>query len=148
MGMSVRRFVFLTDEDVLRFMEFMRANRKPMAKQGRYLVATVAEYRPSRTNEQNAFMWVALLEPAAQQVAPQGQRYTAEAWNEHAKRQFLPDINAKGMSKWMHLPDGTRELAMSTTDLNDEEMTEYLHQLEAYLVSEWGVHIPADPRRI
>lgn len=148
MGMQVRRFVFLTNEDVLRFMEFMRANRKPMAEQGRYLVATVAEYRPNRSNEQNAFMWTALLGPMADQVILSGHRYTDEVWNEQAKKLFLPEINAKGMSKWLHLPDGTRELAMSTTDLNDEEMTLYLHQLEAYAVSELGVRIPADPRRL
>jgi hypothetical protein len=146
MGQKVRRFVFKSDEDVKRFMEFMRANRKPLAQQGRFLQVIVSEYFPDRTVGQNAYMWGVLLTPAAQQVHPGGQEFEPESWNRKAKELFLPEINAKGMSKWRYLENGDRELAMSTSDLDENEMNEYLQKLEAWLVTEWNVHIPADPR--
>jgi hypothetical protein len=142
----VRKFVFFTDADVERFMAFMRANRKPMAEQKRFLQVTVAEYKSNRSNEQNAYMWAGILEPMEQQAMIAGARFKADIWNELGKELFLPDVNAKGQEKWQYLPNGSRRLMMSTSDLNHEEMTLYLHALAAYAVDELGVLLPANPR--
>jgi hypothetical protein len=142
----VRKFVLYTDADVDRFMVFMRANRKPMAEQERYLQIVVSEYKASRSNEQNAYMWVGVLEPTAEQCWSGGARFKAEVWNEYFKELYLPEVNAKGMDKWMMLPNGSRRLMMSTSDLNHDEMTLYLHQISAHAASELGVLLPANPR--
>lgn len=142
----VRKFVLFTDDDVRRFMSFMSANRKPMADQQRFLQVVVSEYKPSRSNEQNAYMWKALLEPIEQQAWSGGARFKAEMWHELAKELFLPELCAKGVHKWQMLPNGSRRLVMGTGDLNRDEMTLYLHQLAAYAADELGVLLPANPR--
>ena len=142
----VRKFVFITRADWLRFVAFMRDNLAPMAAQERYLQAVVSEYKASRSNEQNAYMWAGVLAPVAEQCWVRGERFVDEVWNVHFKKLFLPETNAKGMDKWMYLPNGERELMMSTTDLNHAEMTEYLNQITAYAATELGVKLPANPR--
>lgn len=148
MGQSVRTFIFHTPEDWQQFVAFMREKLAPMAERERYMQAVVSEYRSTRTKEQNAFMWVAILEPMAQQAIVNGVRYKAEAWNELCKELFLPETCAKGVSKWEMLPNGGRRLVMSTTDLNDAEMTVYLHEIAAYAAVDQGVLLPANPRDI
>ena len=115
----VRKFVLFTDADVERFMAFMRANRKPMAEQQRFLQLVVSEYKASRSNEQNAYMWAAILTPMEEQAFVGGARYKADIWHELAKELFLPDVCAKGVSKWQYLPNGSRRLMMGTGDLID-----------------------------
>jgi len=147
-GQLVRKFILKTDADVRIFMAFMRANRKPMAEQGRFLQVVVSEYKASRSNEQNAYMWAGILEPIAEQAFVAGQRFKAEVWNEHLKEIFLPETNAKGMDKWMYLPNGGRRLMMSTSDLNHDEMGLYLTQIAAFAADELGVLLPANPREL
>jgi hypothetical protein len=142
----VRKFVFFTAADWQRFLAFMRANLAPMAEQERHLQAVVSEYKATRSNEQNAYMWVGILEPTAEQAWTSGQRFDAEIWNVHCKKLFLPEVNAKGMDKWMYLPNGERELMMSTSDLNHAEMGVYLNQIAAYAATDLGVQLPANPR--
>mgnify|MGYP000193225342 CR=1 FL=1 len=142
----VRKFVFYTDDDVLRFTAFMRANRKPMAEQQRFLQAVVSEYKATRSNEQNAYMWAGLLEPTSEQAWAAGKRLSPEGWNLVLKIMFLPETCAKGVSKWFYAPDGERTLSMSTSDLNVDEMRLYLDSCAAYVNSDLGVQLPQNPR--
>lgn len=142
----VRKFVFYTDDDVLRFMAFMKANRKPMAEQERYLQAVVSEYKPTRSNEQNAYMWKAILEPTSEQAWHAGKRLSEEGWNLALKIMFLPETCAKGIDKWFYAPNGERTLTMSTSDLNVDEMRLYLDESSAFVTTDLGVHLPANPR--
>jgi len=144
--MLVRRFVFYSAVDWQKFIAFMKANLAPMAAQERWLQAVVSEYKTSRSLEQNAYMWVGILEPVAEQYWAAGRRYSAEVWNEQFKEEFLPDVCARGIDKWQYLPKGDRRLMMSTSDLNKAEMTLYLQQIAAYAATELGVHLPANPR--
>lgn len=145
-GQMVRTFVFETDEDVRRFMAFMKANRQPMAEQKRYLQAVISEYKETRTSAQNRFMWKGLLEPASEQAWTNGRRLSEEGWNKVLKIMFLPETCAKGVDKWFIAPDGSRTLEMSTSDLNVEEMRLYLDQCSAFLTTDMGVHLPINPR--
>lgn len=142
----VRKFILLTDIDVQRFMAFMGANRRPMAEQKRYLQVVVSEYKATRSNDQNSFMWKAILEPTEQQAWSGGTRWKAEAWHELLKELYLPELCAKGVEKWWTLPNGERRLMMSTGDLNVAEMTLYLDQISAHVTTELGVLLPANPR--
>jgi hypothetical protein len=151
----IRMFIFESPEDLDRFNIFVRSQMEA----GRTPQAATSEYKRNRSKAQNAFMWKALLEPIAQQAAPGGQRYVAAVWNEHCKELFLPEINAAGMSKWMEIPPDPRmarllqraprperRLVMSTSDLNTEEMKNYLDQVAEYAVHELHVQLPANPR--
>jgi hypothetical protein len=146
MTAMVRRFIFYTPADWQRFVAFIKANIKPMAEQERWLQAVVSEYKASRSAEQNAYMWVGLLGPTSEQATANGQRLSDEGWNLMFKCLLLPEVNAKGMDKWLYLPDGSRQLLMSTTDLNHAEMDEYLTKTAAYAATELGVQLPVNPR--
>jgi len=141
----LRQFILRDASVAASLYAFLKANWRDMAEQGRYLQITVAEYRTKRSSEQNAFMWKAVLEPIAKQAYVRGERFAADIWNEHLKEQFLPEVNARGMAKWAHLPSGQRRLVMSTTDLNVAEMTTYLDAIQAYAASELGVQFDAHP---
>lgn len=121
-------------------LAFLRANWRPMADVGKPLGITVAPYKKKRSDEQNALMWVWLTQ-MQRDAWVAGSQFDAETWNIHAKREFLPEVNAKGKNKWRYLPDGSRQLDMSTTDLNTAEMSLYMNALEAYAVSDLGVQI-------
>lgn len=142
----VRKFIFTTDDEVKRFIAFMLANRKSMAEQGRYLQAVVSEYKQTRSNEQNAFMWKAILEPTSEQGWHAGKRMSEEGWNLAFKIMFLPETCSKGLSKWFYAPSGERTLTMSTSDLNVDEMRLYLDEISAFAATDLGVHLPANPR--
>lgn len=142
----VRKFIFYAKPDWERFVAFMKGNLQPMAEQKRYLQAVVSEYKATRSNEQNAYMWVGILAPTSEQAWTGGRRLSDEGWNLTLKCLFLPEVNAKGMNKWLHLPDGSRQLMMSTSDLNEAEMALYLTQIAAYVATDLGVHLPANPR--
>lgn len=140
-----RQWVIRSEAEARALHTFLKLNARAAAEAGRPLQVTVAVYRENRSNEQNAFMWAAVLEPIARQVYVGGQRFTAEVWNEHLKEQLLPDVNAKGMQKWMHLPNGQRRLMMSTRDLNVDEMRDYLDRAAAFAATELGVVFDAPP---
>ena len=119
----------------------LHSNWQAFARMEQPLGCTVAPYRLNRSQEQNALMWVWLTH-ASQHAWVAGQQFSAETWNEHFKRELLPERNAKGMAKWHHLPSGERVLAMSTRDLNVGEMSRYMLALQAALATELGVTTP------
>lgn len=142
----VRTFILHTDQDVQRFLAFMKANWRPMMEQERYLQVVVSEYKSTRSKEANAYMWAGLLGPTADQAWANGRQLKAEGWNLVLKIMFLPEVCGRGISKWFYAPDGERTLEMSTSDLNVDEMRLYLDECAAYVTSELGVLLPANPR--
>lgn len=140
--MERRTFVLRDASIVERFIAKIRADWQGMAALDRPIGVTVAEYRASRSDEQNALMWV-WLGFIAEHAVVNGQRFSAEAWNEHMKRELLPERNNKGMDKWATLPDGERQLAMSTRHLDTREMADYMTALEAYAADVLGLELPS-----
>lgn len=137
------RRVVRTPEDAKAIVAMLKANAGSMVEAGTPIQITASPHKAKRSDEQNRLMWV-LLGQIADQVWSGGRRYDAETWHEAFKRQFLPEVNEKGMDKWRILPDGERALAMGTTDLHVSEFTEYLNQLEAHAATELGVQFSAD----
>lgn len=138
--MAKARVFILRDGSVGReLVRFLKERAGPAAKAGRPLQVLVSEHKPKRSNAANAYMWSAVLTQIAQRACINGRWFDAETWHEQMKRDFLPEETALGVQKWRYLPDGSRELAMSTADLNSEEMAAYLHQVQAYAVTELGV---------
>lgn len=148
--MSVSRpFVFhrvlRTDADAHALYAVLKSNREAFAERGEPLQVTVSVYKAKRKDEQNALMWV-ILQQIAEQAWVRGVRYDAETWHVLYKRMFLPEMNARGAPKWRVLPDGERELVMSTTELNVTEFSTYLNEVQAHAAAELGVQLSANPR--
>lgn len=138
MTIAARTFVLQTEAHASALWAFLRNNWQAMSDQGRPLQIRVSEYRASRSTEQNALMW-AWLAQIEERAYISGQRFDADVWNQHMKEQLLPEETAAGKSKWKHMPDGSRRLVLSTSDLNTAEMSEYLDKLAAYASTELGV---------
>lgn len=142
----VRRFVLTSDIAAAQLLEVLRM-RKDMAKRGRFLQVVVSSYAPDRRVDQNKKYWKAYLEPIAQQVRLDGYWSTPESWHQVLKVLHLPEVCAKGITKWKYEPD-RRVLMMSTGDLNEEEFEVYLHTIGSYATHDLGVRLPANPRDI
>lgn len=125
--------------DWRKLVDLVRPLAGPLAQRGTPLRVLVAEKRASRRIELNAFMWAGVLEQIARQVCVRGQWFAAETFHEYLKRKHLPDRCASGVEKWAYHADGTRSLRMSTSDLDDEEFSDYLLAIQAHAATEWGV---------
>ena len=100
------------------------------------LEVVIRERVKPRKLSQNALMWVGPLADIAEQAWVNGQRFSAEAWNDHFKREFLPEefdpeLCLEGYRKWDYTPRGDRVLVGSTTMLTVKGMAQYLTQVEA-----------------
>jgi len=126
-------------DDWRRLVELVRPLAGPMADRGTPLRVIVAEKMASRSMEAHRFMWADVLEQIAQQACIAGQWFSAESFHEWLKREYLPEVCSKGVPKWHYHGDGTRSLAMSTTDLDTEEFSDYTLRIQAHAASEWGV---------
>lgn len=111
---------------------------KSMTMAGHKLVAEVKVQEDDRTLQQNAFYWGACLRDISEQAAVAGQRYTADAWHELFKRQFLGYQVKKVAVAGAKRKRVTRKLR-STTDLSVRAMTKYLEQVQAFAVTDLGV---------
>lgn len=108
----------------------------------------------ARSTSQNALMWGARLKDISSQAWVQGKQYSEDAWHEYLKSKFLPFGDEPDLAelvkdtdkyhKWEWLPDGSRRLAGSTTQLTTKGMTQYMMQVEAYCATELGVQFSAD----
>jgi hypothetical protein len=128
-----------TAADWRRLVDLVRPLAGPLASRGTPLRVLVAEKRASRRVELNAFMWAGVLDQIARQLCIGGRWFSAEAIHEQLKRECLPDRCASGVEKWQYHADDTRSLRMSTTDLDDDEFSDYLLAIQGHAASEWGV---------
>lgn len=116
------------------------------------LEVLVREEVKARKPDQNALMWVGPLSDIAEQGYVDGRTFTAAVWHEHFKREYLPEefdpqLCKEGYRKWDYTPKGERVLIGSTTELTVRGFALYLHEVEAYAISELGVQFHAAPRR-
>lgn len=141
----VRKFVLDSEESCAQLWAVLK-QRHDIAKFGQVLQVVVAKVTPSRRADQNRKMWVAYLEPIAQQARVNKASIRAEDWHLVLKAMFLPEVCAKGIHKWTYKDNGDRELTMSTGDLNEDEFEVYLHEIGSYATHDLGVRLPANPR--
>lgn len=139
------RIFVLRGEDQKRLLyAFLKNNADAMAEQGQPLEVLVRVWKPRATDAQRAIIWV-INQQIAEQAWVRGRLYEADIWHEQAKRELLPDETRKGVPKWKFLPNGERELNMSTEHLDREEKTAYIDALLAYAGS-LGVTIEIEDR--
>lgn len=133
--------------------EEQRATAQAMIAHAPLGIEIVArEVAKPRKPDQNALMWSGPIRDIADQAWVRGNRFSAEAWHEHCKREFLPEeddeeLEKKARSpetwkKWDYLPDGERVLVGSTTRLTVYGFSCYLEQVYA-LGADLGVQFTA-----
>lgn len=123
-----------------RMVSAIRQNWAAAALEGTPLGVRVSPYKQSRSDEQNALMWV-WLGQIAQDAWIAGKQFGAEVWHEHCKQAFYPDENSRGDKKWRELPDGSMQCVGSTTRLDAQEMSDYMNKLAAFAANELGVEL-------
>ena len=101
----------------------------------------ISERSLKRNNQQNALLWAVLGDIARDVKVEYGEgkerRYSAEIWHEYFKREFLPEDESFGHTryqyrKWDYTPNGDRILVGSTTDLTVFGFTQYIEQIFAF----------------
>lgn len=84
----------------------------------------------TRTLEQNARYWGrGILAQIAEKAVVRGQRFSAEAWHEQFKRQFIGIVE---------LPNG-QIVGKSSAGLSVKEFTQFCDQVEAFAATDLGV---------
>ena len=98
----------------------------------------VVESEEDRTLQQNAFYWGPCLSEISEQAVICGQRWTADAWHELFKRQFIgyevKKIKVAGRKKATVI----RRLK-SSTDLSVRQFSNYLDKLQAFASTDLSV---------
>ena len=110
--------------------------------------------RKTRSPSQNALMWGARLRDISQQAWVQGRQFSEDCWHEFLKAEYLPEGDEPNIAelvkdpakyhKWEWMPDGSRRLSGSTTQLTTRGMVMYMTQVEAYAAQDLGVMFSAD----
>lgn len=148
----IRRFVLREQTHADSLIAMVRSNWQAMAATEQPLSVVCAPYKTTRSLEANALMWI-WLKVIEQQAWLGGRQYSDEVWHEFYKREFLPEINARGDEKWRDVPPSpmrqrvtanlapARVCVMSTTRLNKTEMSIYMTQIEAHAATELGVRV-------
>lgn len=126
----LRTFVLREEIYCRQLYAFLRANWLAMAQAGKPLAVMVAEHKAKRSNLQNRLYWAVLNEIAANGWVD-GKQYSADAWHEHFKRQYI------GTEE---LPGGGTS-GISTTTLDVGAFSEYIERVMQYAAEELGVVI-------
>jgi hypothetical protein len=113
------------------------------------LQVTIEEFRQPRKLDQNALMWAGPLSDISEQGYLQGKRFSAEAWHEMFKIEFLPEEFDPVMcrdkyKKWEYTPAGERVMVGSTSMLTVKGFALYLEQVMAFGAN-IGVQFHANP---
>lgn len=104
--------------------------------EGVEIIVRLAE--DQRSLRANRFYWGFVLKVIAAQAVIAGQRYTAEAWHELFKRQFLGYEIKKATVAGRRRKMVTRTLR-STTQLSPRSFVKYLDQIVAFAATDLGV---------
>lgn len=120
-------------------------------RQGRALVAEFRLLDDERSVRQNRFYWGVVLKDISEQANLNGQRYSADAWHELFKRQFL-QRRVRKVAVAGRLRKVVSVSLGSTTDLSVRGMNLYLEKVQAFAATDLGVafsdmHVPEPTRR-
>lgn len=102
------------------------------------------EEEDDRSLRQNRFLWGVVYRQISERAQVNGQRYTAEAWHELFKRQFLGFEVIKAPVAGRKRTTVYRRLR-STTGLTVKQMSEYLDQVIAFASTDLGLTLELDP---
>ena len=123
-------FVLRDETHCRRLHAFLRANWLAMAQAGKPLGVLVTEYKSKRSNPQNKLLW-SVLHQIAEHAWVDGKQFSAEAWHENFKRQFI------GTEE---LPNGATT-GISTVSLDVAAFSDYIERVMQYAAEHLGVTI-------
>lgn len=113
-------------------------NAKAILQSGKPVRLVSMEHEADRNLQQNRFYWGPCLREISEQARIGGQRYTAEAWHELFRRQFLGYEIEKVHVAGRKRPVINRRLR-STAKLKVKPFAKYLNQVQAFAATEHGV---------
>jgi hypothetical protein len=126
----LKTFVLRDELNCRQLYAFLRSNWLAMAQAGKPLGVLVAEHKAKRSSPQNRLLWAVLNEIAANAWVD-GKQYSAEAWHEHFKREFI------GIEE---LPNGATT-GISTASLDVAAFSDYIERVMHYAAEHLGVTI-------
>lgn len=114
------------------------AHAKAIIDNGKPARIVATEHENDRSLQQNRYYWAACLREISEQATINGQRYTADAWHELFRRQFLGYeielVRVAGRKR----PVVNRRLK-STAKLKVKPFGEYLDKVQAFAATDLGV---------
>lgn len=116
-----RTFILRNETFVQAVISFISSNAPAMAAQGKPMAVTVSESKSRRSVDQNKRYW-ALLQEIAAGAWVEGKQYSADAWHENFKREFIG---------YEDIPNGGKA-GISTTTLDVAAFTEYMDRISDY----------------
>lgn len=111
---------------------------KAMTTAGHKLTLTIKRAEDIRTLQQNAFMWSVVLKEISQQASINNIGATMEGWHLYFKRAILGYKYVKTQLPGKKRPSVVKTLR-STRDLTVKKMSEYLEEMQATAVTDFGV---------
>lgn len=106
-----------------------------MARDGRPLRVILTDDDQDRLEVQVKAYWSSLIEPIAEQVWVEGQRFSEKAWHISMKERFLP-------ARELRLPDGSIKFvqpSIARGEITVREMSQYMTKVAAYAATTHGV---------
>lgn len=128
--MLSRLFILRGPMECKQLHAFLKANWPACAQAGKPLSVQVSDHKAKRSAEQNRLLW-AVLHDIAANAWVNGKRFSADAWHEQFKREFI------GCEE---LP--SREtVGISTSSLSVAEFSTHIEQIVEYASSVLGIEL-------
>lgn len=111
---------------------------KARMAEGKRIVATFQIEEDAKTVQQGKFLWGVVLKEISEQAQIGGQKYSAEAWHELMKRQFLPRRKKKVRIAGKKRPVVTTTIG-TTVGIGIRRMSAFIEQVIAFAQTDLGV---------
>jgi len=130
--------VVSTREGAYRVANLAYQRARALIADGKEVRIRAEEAEDDRSLRANRFYWGVVLKEISEQARINGQAYTAEAFHELFKRQFL-GYQFKRETVAGRKRKVVRKELRSTTKLSVKRMSEYLEKVMAFAVTDLGV---------
>lgn len=127
----MRAYVLRTEAMVDRLVTLLRSTWKAQLHAGEPLEVVVSAHKKRRSHAQNRLYWV-VLDQVSQQayIGTPPRRYQKEHWHEFFARTFIG---------YEELPDDGGKVALSTTNLDAHQFSDYITKIQAWAAEHYHV---------
>lgn len=128
MGIKPTFAAEVRDDLTLRFINPAKIKQHLLPFKGQIVMVTAEKLRKHRTDDQNRYYRGVVLKTIADGCGYRGSE-ELEALHQEMRRRFLPKR-------------GRLNIPVSTTDLNTQEMTDYIEAIRDWAATELGIYVP------
>ena len=128
MGIKPTFAAEVRDDLTLRFINPAKIKQHLLPLKGQLVMVTAEKLRKHRTDDQNRYYRGVVLKTIADNCGYRGSE-ELEALHQEMRRRFLPKR-------------GRLNIPVSTTDLNTQEMTDYIEAIRDWAATELGIYVP------